>query len=323
MIELKQLAGIWHRIWFSPVSPAPFCLFRICFGAIAALTAGEWLLSSHDLFAAGAMTSMSTVRSMYPDKLTVFWWLYPSAQVVNCLLLLLFLSALSLMLGFKTRLSAFLVWFLLVSFSNRNPLILNCGDDFIRIAALLVFLGPAGKMYALDRLFALSKQPSSAQTVLCPPWAQRLLQLQTGLIYAWSFLYKYGESWWNGTAIYYAMHVKSYAPFINADLFDNLWAGRLLCFLTLALEFSLFTLIWVKELRPWVLLAGLLLHVSLLLTMSFPFLQLIMIASYLNFVEPETIQAIISAFGRVLLPPRKGVFAGAVEGKSGASSPTE
>jgi Vitamin K-dependent gamma-carboxylase len=295
MISLRQLSEFWQRIWFQPTSPASFCLFRIGFGLIAALTAWEWLLNSTDLLTNQAMTSVHTARAIFPYRLSLFWWLFPSEPTVICLLILLLLAAIALTIGYKTRFSAFLVWFLIVSFDNRNPFILNCGDAFIRIAALLVLLGPAGKMYSLDRWFESKKEQSHDPVVLCQPWAQRLMQFQIALVYAWSFFYKSGESWWNGTAVHYAMHVKSFSSFVDPSAFDNIWLCRLLDSGTLIIEFSLFTLVWVSAFRYWVLLAGLLLHSSLLVTMNFPSLQLIMMASYINFIEPEKVQSIVQA----------------------------
>jgi len=293
MISFHQLSDFWQRVWFKPACPAPFCLFRIFFGAIVVWTACEWLVNAGDLFGSQAMTSLSTVRLHYPYRLSLFWWLFPSEPAVDCLLILFLLAAVALTLGYKTRISAFVVWLLLLSFDHRNPFILNCSDAFVRIAALLVFLGPAGKMYSLDSWFKAHREGTSATTELCEPWAQRLMQLQTALIYAWSFFYKSGESWWNGTALHYAMHVKCFAFLVSPSLFDNLWICRLLDASTLIIEFSLFTLVWVKGIRYWVLLAGLLLHSSLLVAMNIPTLQLIMMVSYINFIEPEKLQSVM------------------------------
>jgi Vitamin K-dependent gamma-carboxylase len=305
MISLSQLGEIWQRTWFKPTNPAPFCLFRICFGVIVVSTACEWLLAAKDIFTDQGMISLHTVRMYSPYKVSLFWWLFPSAQTVNCLLVLLLLAAIAVTVGYKTRFSAFLVWLLVVSFANRNPLITNCGDDFVRISALLVFLGPAGSMYSLDRWFKSQKEGPQAQPEMYEPWAQRLMQLQTAAIYAWSFFYKSGESWWNGTAVHYAMHVRCYAPFVDPSLFDNLWICRLFNFGTLIIEFSLFTLVWVRGIRYWVLLAGTLLHLSLLVIMNIPLLQLIMLASYINFIEPERVQSFVRRVTAKLWRPGK------------------
>jgi hypothetical protein len=306
MISFSQLSHFWQRIWFKPTCPAPFCLFRIFFGAIVIWTTCEWLVNAKNLFGSQAMTSLSTVRLSYPYRLSLFWWLFPSEQAVNCLLILLLLAAVALTLGYKTRISAFFVWLLILSFDHRNPFILNCSDDFIRIAALLVLVGPAGRMYSLDSLFKTHREGgTSATTELCEPWAQRLMQLQTALVYAWSFFYKSGESWWNGTALHYAMHLKWCAFLVNPSIFDNIWICRLLDASTLIIEFSLFTVVWVRGIRYWVLLGGLLLHSSLLVATNIPTLQLIMMASYLNFIEPERVQSFVRRVTAKLWRPGK------------------
>ena len=49
------------------------------------------------------------------------------------------------------------------------------------------------------------------------------------------------------------------------------------------------TLVWVKELRIWVLLAGLLLHLGIEVSMSIGFFEWVMIAAYILFLEPKEV----------------------------------
>jgi len=68
-------------------------------------------------------------------------------------------------------------------------------------------------------------------------------------------------------------------------LFDHLWILNLLTWGTLAIEFSLWTLIWIKELRYYVLICGVALHLGIEWAMNVPLFGLLMIACYTNFVE--------------------------------------
>jgi uncharacterized membrane protein YphA (DoxX/SURF4 family) len=286
MIDAEKIRSLWQRIWFEPTSPAPFCMYRILFGAIVLLATASKLFDINLWYSTKGIVSVAAAKQFAgPNSLSLFFLIEPTSQVVLIAMLVLMLASATLCIGYKTRLSAFLVWFLVLSFNNRNQAILNCGDIFTQISALLLMLGPAEAMYSVDR-----KNRGDQDQVLAEPWAQRLLQVQIAAVYVAGFFWKYGQSWWNGTATYYAMNTKAYVLWKTPYIFDQLWTIQLTTWGTLAIEFSLFTLIWIKELRPWVLLAGLILHIGLLFTMNFAFLQLLMIASYINFLSPANVE---------------------------------
>jgi hypothetical protein len=58
---------------------------------------------------------------------------------------------------------------------------------------------------------------------------------------------------------------------------------------TLALEFSLGVLIWVKELRYILLALGLLLHLSLDYSLNIPLFQWDVLSAYVLFVDPADV----------------------------------
>ncbi len=298
MIALRELNSHWQRLWFTPTSPAPFCVFRILLGLIVVVNSLHRCIDADVWYAQGGMFPVEStlVYTNGYKTLSLFSAITPSHEFVVAALSVLIVASISMTLGFKTRLSAFLTWMLVLSFNHRNPFVLNCGDSLMQIALFLVTLGPAGAMYSID---AAMKKGVHDQSV-CEPWAQRLMQLQIALVYVSSFFCKYGPAWWNGTASYYAMHVRAYALFQPPHSFDQLWISQLFTWSTLAVEFSLFTLIWIKEFRYWVLLAGLIFHVGLLFTMNFAYLQLLMITAYVNFVRAEDVEKCVGSFKRLL-----------------------
>ncbi len=64
--------------------------------------------------------------------------------------------------------------------------------------------------------------------------------------------------------------------------------------MTLAIELSLFTLIWWKKTRYPVLLVGTIFHLCIDATMNIPVFEYIMIASYINFLKPVDVFALIN-----------------------------
>ena len=55
----------------------------------------------------------------------------------------------------------------------------------------------------------------------------------------------------------------------------------------LGIEFALGLFLWVKELRYWLLLGGVLLHVMLEYAMNVPLFQFILLSSYVLFIDPD------------------------------------
>ena len=51
----------------------------------------------------------------------------------SILFLIAFIFALSLLVGYKTKLSTIVSWFLLISIQSRNPIILQGGDIMLRV----------------------------------------------------------------------------------------------------------------------------------------------------------------------------------------------
>ena len=242
------------------------------------------------------MTTPALVHSMQRGyRLGIFFLLPPDAVSVLGALIVLVIASVALTLGYKTRFSAFLVWFLLLSFRNRNPYVWNCGDELIEIVSFLVMIGPSGAMYSLDALL----RPKTDGKTPCAPWAQKLVQIQLCVVYLVSFFCKTGATWHDGTAVYYAMHIKFFTYYFPPYIFDHLWTCKLFSWSTLAVEFSLFTLIWIKRCRPVILAVGVCMHLCMLLFMNLHVLEFIMLACYINFIDPKTIERLMSGVRKI------------------------
>jgi len=274
-------------------------------GVIVAACAFSDLFFGKIWFYDACPTSLQALHAVNGSdlRISIFHVIPASEASVTVALCALTVAALMLSIGLKTRLSAFTVWLLHLSFYNQNTFIWNCGDSFLQICTLLMFLGPAENMYSLDA-WIRRKQGKSALPTMCEPWAQRLLQFQIAVIYCCGFLYKSGQTWMDGTAVHYALNSYSFS-YAHIPMFDVLWVSQLVTWGTLAFEFTLFTLIWVKEFRKWVLVAGFFMHSAMFATMSIHALEILIVASYLNFVDPLVIEGLVSKFQRRKLSPHQ------------------
>ena len=293
-ISLKTPATLWYRLWFEPQSPAPICMFRILLAAIVFLSSLTWAPDLFTWFGYDGIVSVETMRQYEEfNRLSLLDWLPPDNRFVLSLYVLLLLSALSLMVGFKSRLSALILFICLASFHHRNLLIFHSGDTLMRVCLFLLLFGPIDRMYAID-----SRGKAQAQA---SPWVQNLLRFQIAIVYAHSFFSKMeGSTWWDGTAIYYALHMEDFYRFPVPLLFDNIMTVKLATWSTLVIELALWTLIWIRGLRYYVLAAGVILHLGIDWSMNLPFFEDLMIASYVLFLKPEDIERFVLFVRQVL-----------------------
>ncbi|UOQ79449.1 MULTISPECIES: HTTM domain-containing protein [Hymenobacter] len=122
-------------------------------------------------------------------------------QVEAVLFLLAAVAAVALLLGYKTRVATFISWLLLVSLQNRNPLILQGGDDLLRMLLFWGFFLPWGRVYSLDA----RKRPAPAQLSYFSAATVAYI-VQICLVYWCTALLKSSPEWSrDGTALYYAL----------------------------------------------------------------------------------------------------------------------
>ena len=269
----------WSRFWFEPEPTGALGLFRICFGLLALLWTISLLPDLHSFFA------RSGVLPQRPHEGSGVWDLLPGHETL--LFALLLTACVCLMLGLGTRLAALVVFAGIASFERRNPFVFNSGDGLMRVMALYLALAPAGAALSLDRVRRAPGRfwegPARA------PWAWRLLQVQFSVLYlsaAWAKLR--GQSWNNGTAVSYALRVADLHRFgVPHFLSDGVLASNVLTYGTVATELALGVLVWNRRWRPWVLAAGLLLHLGIELTIRVGFFSLALFVLYLVWLPPD------------------------------------
>jgi hypothetical protein len=215
------------------------------------------------------------------------WW-----QV--CLFVIAGLFAVALLLGYRTRLATLVSWLLLLSLHDRNPDILQGGDQLARLILFWGFFLPLGACWSLDRLLEKSRienrrskieedgnRPSSS--ILPPPsslLSPRFLVVsgltaayvvQVCIVYWFAAALKIKNScWWgDNTAVYYALNIASFDKPAGKFLL-GLHSAELLRFLTAAtvlLEglgpLLLFVPVFQRSLRLLVVLSFILFHTCL------------------------------------------------------------
>jgi uncharacterized membrane protein YphA (DoxX/SURF4 family) len=290
VISIRNIIGAWNRFFFEPISPLPIAFYRILLGL---LVLANQLLLWPDVatwFSERGSLSFAVARRVSGGSgFNLFNFLPHGDAMVWTVFLLSCVAPISLAAGFFTRTSAILTFLLLVTLDHRNPMILNGGDTFLRIATFFVIFSQAGKALSVDEWRRRKRGEKSE--VSYPPWAMRLIQVQLAFLYFYAFIWKVtGTMWMSGTAIYYTSRLFEFWRFPLPYVFEHFWTIKLWSWSTLVIEFSLGTLVWIKELRYPVLIAGVLLHIGIDYSMNIPLFGFIMVSAYVTFLEPRDLE---------------------------------
>jgi hypothetical protein len=126
-----------------------------------------------------------------------------------------------------------------------------------------------------------------------------MIQIQLSLIYLSAFLVKAkAPTWLHGSALFYVYHLDELRRFPLPSWFFHPLVLKLGAWLTLALEFSLGVLIWIKELRYGLLAMGLLFHLWLEYSLSIPLFQWDILSGYILFVDVDDLARMWSKIRR-------------------------
>lgn len=284
-LRLSAMGAAWHRFWFRPEPMYTLGLFRMVFGALAVVWT-LWLLPMrHDMLGpAGVAPRQPSI----PFTWGFFeFWTSDLSILIGWAVLLV--SAIVLIIGWHSRLAAVLVFVLILSFQRRDPAVFNGGDALVRIEALLCALSPCGAALSLDQRRRTGSFWSAQMRRI---WPVRLLQVQLSIIYLASVELKLnGQTWWQGSAVSYALRLKDMQRFSPPAWFStNALLMNAMTWGALVIELSVAILVWNRRLRPWVLAAGLLMHVMIDIHIQIGIFSYAMFTMYVAWVSPQTVQ---------------------------------
>ncbi len=292
-MKLAQITDAWNEFFFKPQSPLPIAVFRILYGLLVLQCLIIQLLPDFEFWYGekGIVLGTTSVTHFWRQPtFDLFSITGGSPLGLQIFLGCTILAAVCLTIGLATRYSAIFVFLAFVSMHAHDPMNINGGDCFIRIAAFYLAISYAGEALSVDRWLA-KKFGSDEGPKEYWPWAQRMLQIQVAIVYWQTSAAKLsGAQWLDGHAIYYATRLEDMYRFPIPFIYDNLTTIQLITWTTLVIEVALWTLIWVKELRYWVLLAGLCLHIGIDTSISLPLFEWAFICSYVVFIEPEDLR---------------------------------
>jgi predicted DCC family thiol-disulfide oxidoreductase YuxK len=291
-MTLSDIRTAWNRFFHEPIPPTSLGLYRVFFGlmllAYAALISSDLLVWYGDK---GVLPLASSSHISGGTGFNLLRYLPNTGVTVQIFFGIFTLAAFCMTIGFGTRIASIVLFFFLTSLHHRNTMLLNSGDFFLRIAAFWMMFADSSRSFSVDRLIRLARGKETGSPAWVTPWPLRMIQLQLAMLYLGTFLWKArGEMWLDGTAIYYTSRLAEFWRFPTPYFFEHMWTIKLATWGTLAIEFALGALLWIKDLRYWILLGGVLLHAGIDWTMNIPLFAPIMITAYITWVDPADLE---------------------------------
>jgi hypothetical protein len=277
----------WQAFWFRPEPMYTLGLVRMAFGALAVLWT-LWLLPIlHDMLGPDGVAP-NPHQPAIPGNWSVFE-IWTSNQAVLIGWAVLLVSAIALTFGWHSRVAAVLVFVLIVSFLHRDTWVFNAGDSVVRIVALFIALSPCGTALSLDQRRRTGSFWSAQSR---PIWPVRLMQVQLSIIYLSSVQIKLtGETWPQGTAVSYALRLVDMQRLPSPDwLTTNALIMNVATWAALATELAIGVLVWNRRLRPWVLAAGVVMHLMIDIGIIIGIFSYAMFVLYLAWVSPDSVK---------------------------------
>lgn len=292
----RSVSSAWERFWFAPTPTSTLAVVRIAYATVLLVWCA---LISFDLFAFFSSSGLLEERVARPFTWSLLDVFSSDAALVGLFVALVGAAA-CLLVGWHTRVAAVVAAVLLLSFERRNLVVLNSADTLLRLFGVYLAFAPAGVALSVDRWRRARDRfwefPERA------PWALRLMQIQVSVLYLFTVWLKVqGNTWNEGTAVSYSLRITEVARFeVPAWITQSAILANALTYGTLAVELALAVLIWNRRARPWVIAAGVALHLSIQATILVGLFSVTVFIGYLAFTPPETMTRWLLALRGVL-----------------------
>lgn len=294
-MTLRGLVTAWQNFWFKAKSPLSLCVFRIAFGLmfLTQILTQYWndffvFFGTHPFIPQDDFIAFWTQRAVF---FNLFDFLPTQNSWHIAFFVVVAILTLMMIVGLFTRASTILVFLAYCSICHQYPFLLNAGDTMQRLGLFLLCFSRAGDALSVDA-YLKSRKGDWRRALFNPPpvspWAQRMIQMQFAIAYFSTGLLKINAPvWFNGNGCYIATRLNDFAKLPVPILFEHRVSLFFMNWLTIGAELSLSTLIWFKELRYWIILCGVLLHVGIDWMLNIPIFEFAFMSFYILFIDPE------------------------------------
>ncbi len=303
---LQGSVSSWDRFWFTPRLPHTLSALRIVTGLMLLYSQGVLATDLMSFLGDDAWINNVAARQLHDGAFgpadmgrSYLWYLSnPIVLWIHHVLTMLVTAAFAV--GLLTRITAPLAFGLQLMYLHRMTGTLFGLDQIVTYSTMYLMISPCGSCFSVDawlrekmaqrrrgsrklRWLFPEASPSIAANI-----ATRLMQLHLCVIYLFGGLAKArGQSWWDGTAIWYSVGNYEYQS-INMTWLSS-WPRMASAMVHVTLYWEIFycALVWPKLTRPIVIGLAVIVHGGIALFLGMITFGVMMIAANMIFVDPQ------------------------------------
>lgn len=276
-----MIVRYWTHFLFQPIDVSQYALLRIGVGSLITLYLISFIPLFSDQFSPQGWLGMQQSLDLYHAGSWSILFLTQSQTQSWVFFSVALLSAIAFTIGLLTRVSGIATLISLISFWNRNPMIMDGDDAILRVMLFYLVLSPCGHSLSIDAYFHSRNQQAES-------WPLRMIQIQLALVYFVSGWVKFhSPEWLNGTILQYVLIHPEYTrwdfnPLMDQPVFLNLLHG--IAFIVMWWEVLFPVLILFRGSRPLAIGTGLVFHLGLLIFMHLRLFSVIMLMLYIAWI---------------------------------------
>lgn len=290
------------------IDPRSLAVFRIGIALVVLWDLVDRIGDFDAMYRDSGILSVADAKAHYNPATWSLYFLYSADWYQALLMGLTLLSCLLLLLGCFTRLATLATWILLISLHSRMPLVLNSGDNWLRLMLFWSIFLPLGHVWSVDaRRAGRSLVRASLKPVLSVASAGALCQI--ALVYFFAGLSKWNEAWLSGDAMYYVYDQLIFVRPLARALLKYPWICQFLSYATVGFELLAPLLMFVpwgtRFIRIAVVMIVFSFHVGIELTLNVGHFSYIAFSAWLLFLPAMFWESkIVPAFARGGTPDR-------------------
>lgn len=294
---MNAIIKYWDKIFFPRFDPISISIFRIFLGiTIIFMFICEFHNWENYYTRNGVLSLTDLDLKTSPYNWSLFY-IFENTIPVKLFFLVGLSCTILFTIGLFTRFSTIILYIILFSKMNANPILTAGYDAIIKMLLFYSFFMPLNHYFAIDNFLIKKKREFPLI------WPIRIIQIQICLVYVFTILIKLvsDKSWLNGDAIYYLLANNIWSRFPNWDFFYlyNALFCKIATYATIFIEASFPILVWFKKTRMFALLMITIFHVFLaVLILYIPIFSLTMISAFWVFVPSETSRKWLPYFKR-------------------------
>jgi hypothetical protein len=296
MKYVKDLLKAWDTFWFGNKDVYPLALFRVILGLVLLTMYSVRHMSVSLFYFDSGILPRELIGHVLPPfyRPPIMW--FPSSDIGAILLHSSFLVGLLVMvLGVFGRWFQVLLLGMHLMFIFRNPTVIYGADIITSFWLFYLCLSDSREYFSIWNIGRSVRNRTERKipqiSSLLNSVSIRLIQLQLCIIYGYTGMEKLkGQPWWDGTALWNVMGNTQLALMDFSFLMNFPLLIIIGTYFTVVFEVYFPALIWPKKIRPWVLLAGVALHVGIALTMGLVFFSAVMLSAYVLFLEGDSVR---------------------------------